>query len=472
MGRKPWLPRAGSLHSRLLLSYLAVTLLVLGTVDFLSLTYLERSALEQHRLTLLDHARVVAGVSRQYMQKGHEYLEYIAQDYGRQVAARVLILDPQGTVLQDSFYEQAMLGSDLSARAEVTGALAGRPTTRLTQVAQVGRTLYAAAPIAEDGKPLGAVLVAQAVEPVYAGLAPVRRVLLLVSAAALVLACLAGWLLARSLARPVSLVTAGVRAVAGGDLAQRVPVQGGDELARLAEAFNAMADRLARVEASRRAFVADAAHELRTPLAALKALVEPLLSGAVAPGPEQAEFLGEIGREVDRLAELAADLLTLSDLEAGRPLQRSDVDLAELLGAVRARLLPLAREKGIALTAAAPPGLQAEADGLRLQRALYNLVHNAVSYSPAGTVVRITAGAVAGGVEIVVADRGPGIPAADLPRIFERFYRRERSRSRERGGAGLGLAIAREIVQAHGGQIQVETQVGEGSRFVVQIPVA
>ena len=463
---------AGSLRLRLLLSYLGVTLLVLGTVDSLALTALARSALDQRRDTLQDHARVVASVSRQYMQKGHEYLEYIAQDYGRQVQARVLILDPRGQVLYDSFYDPALLGgkANLTGRAEVAAALAGRPAARLLRLPGAGRVLYAAAPIGEPGQVLGAVLVAQDAEPIFAGLAPVQRVLLLVSAAALLLACLAGWLLARSLARPVSQVTAGVEAVAAGDLARRVPVSGQGELARLAAAFNAMADRLARVESSRRSFVADAAHELRTPLAGLKALVEPLLSGAVPPGPEQAEFLQEIGREVDRLAELAADLLTLSELEAGRPLQRSAVELPDLLTAVRSRLLPLARAKAIGLEAAAPAGLVAEVDGLRLERALYNLVQNAIAYSPAGSSVTLTAAATAGGLELAVADQGPGIPAAELPHIFERFYRQERSRSRERGGAGLGLAIAREIVQAHGGQLRAESQVGEGIRLVIQIP--
>lgn len=245
---------------------------------------------------------------------------------------------------------------------------------------------------------------------------------------------------------------------------------GRDELARLAAAFNAMSARLARLEDSRRAFVANAAHELRTPLAALKALAEPLLSGAVPDPAEQAEFLQEMVREVDRLAELAADLLTLSELEAGRPLRPAPLVAAGLLGAVRTRLLPLARAKGVTLTPDAPPDLTLTADALRIERAVYNVVHNAITFSSQGGAVSISAREAGGEVAIAVADQGPGIPEAELPHLFERFHRVEPSRSRDRGGSGLGLAIAREIAQAHGGRIRVMSKEGEGTRVVLQLP--
>ncbi|MBP2017839.1 signal transduction histidine kinase [Symbiobacterium terraclitae] len=460
-----------SLSLRLLLSYLLVTLLVLATVDVLSLTYLERTALSERRAALSEQATVVAGASRQYMLKGHDYLEYIAQDMGRLAGTRVIILDARGVVLRDSFYDPSLLNTSLAARPEVGAALEGAYATRLERVDGAGRTLYAAAPIPDDrGRALGAVLVATSVEPLLAELAPVRRVLLTVSLAALLVAAGAGWWLARSLTRPVAALTAAIRAVEAGDLTSRVAVDSQDELGRLAEAFNRMADRLSRLEASRQAFVADAAHELRTPLAGLKALVEPLLSGAVPPGPEQEAFLREIGREVDRLAELAADLLTLSELEAGRPLAPGESDLVVLLGSVRARLTPLAQARAVSIHLDAPAALPAVVDPLKLERAFYNLVHNAIAHSPAGEAVTLSAARQGDWMSVTVADRGPGIPPEELGRIFDRFYRRERSRSRERGGAGLGLSIAREIVEAHGGRIRVESVVGEGTRVVVEIP--
>jgi two-component system, OmpR family, sensor kinase len=460
-----------SLRGRLMVSYLGLLIMALATVVLLALGYLERTALEQRRETLRAHARVVAGVSGQYMLKGHDYLEYISRDYGQLVGARVLILDRGGRVLYDSFYETEMLGVDLSPRQEVTTALNGKEAARLTRLPGVGRTLYAAAPVVDRGRPVGAVLVVQVVESIWSELAAVRQVLLLVSAAGLALALAAGWLLAASLTRPVQVLHEGVRAVEEGDLSRRVEIPTRDELGQLAEAFNAMSARLERVEQSRRAFVANAAHELRTPLASLKALVEPLLSGAVTDPTEQAEFLRDIAKEVDRLTELAGDLLTLSELEAGRPAQTEPVDVSGLLEQVRDRLLPLARANGVEVRVAPSLPSLIRADGLKLERAIYNLVHNAITFSPPGEEVVLHAERTADGVRIVVQDRGPGIPQEDLPHIFERFYRSERSRSRTSGGAGLGLAIGREIVQGHGGKIWVETEAGEGTRFVVQIPI-
>lgn len=144
-------------------------MLVLATVDILTLTWLERSGLAQRRDTLLDHARVVAGVSALYMVKGHDYLEYLARDYGRQVGARVLILGRSGEVLQDSFYDPALQAADLSARTEVAAALAGRTAARLAAVPGAGRTLYAAVPVVDRGQVVGEVLIAQVAEPLWAG---------------------------------------------------------------------------------------------------------------------------------------------------------------------------------------------------------------------------------------------------------------------------------------------------------------
>lgn len=461
-----------SLSRRLLLSYLLVTLLVLGTVDVLAITYLERTALAERRDALAEQAAVVAGATRLYMVKGHDYLEYIAQDIGRLAGTRVIILDSRGVVLRDSFYDPSLLNASLAARPEVGAALAGAYATRLARVEGAGRTLYAAAPIPDDrGRVLGAVLVTASAEPALAELAPIGRTLLTVSLAALLVAAGVGWWLARSLTRPVVALTAAVRDVEAGNLTSRVAVGSQDELGRLAEAFNRMAERLSRLEASRQAFVADAAHELRTPLAGLKALVEPLLSGAVPPGPEQEAFLREIGREVDRMAELAADLLTLSELEAGRPLWPVETDIAELLDSVRARLEPLAQARAVSIRIDSPAALPAMAEPLKLGRAFYNLVHNAIVHSPPGESVTLSAARQGDRLAVTVADRGPGIPPEELGRIFDRFYRREPSRSRERGGAGLGLSIARQIVEAHGGRILVESVVGEGTRFVVEIPL-
>lgn len=463
---------SAGLRARLLAAFVAATLLVLGTVNGVALPALERLALRQREEVLADQARVVSGVSAHYIRKGHDFLENIAMEYSQQIRARVLFLDADGRVLRDSYFKRQMLGQDLSARPEVRDALAGLTTVRLEPVPGAGRTLYAAAPVTEGGV-AGAVLLAEDVEDLFALLARVRRLLLLASLGALAVAVAAGWIMATSLARPVTRLTAAVQEVAAGRLGARVPVAGRDELARLGAAFNAMAEQLDQLETSRRRFIADAAHELRTPLAGLRALVEPLLSGAITAPAQQADFLREIGSEVERLSALAEDLLTLSEMEADRPLNLGPVEAGALLARVADRLGPLARSRGVHLSIRCAPAMTLRVDGLKLERALDNLLHNAIEHAPEGSLVKVDAQRTPGGLRLAVQDQGPGIPPADLPHLFDRFYRADQARARRpRGGAGLGLAIVREIIQRHGGRVSAESTPGAGATFIVELPPA
>jgi len=229
--------------------------------------------------------------------------------------------------------------------------------------------------------------------------------------------------------------------------------------------------RVRRLETVRRDFVSNLSHELRTPLASLRALAETLRDGALEDPPAARRFLDQMLIEVDALSQMVAELLELSRIEAGEvTLERKPVMPLELLSSTAARMEIQAQRAGLALRVDCPPDLpQIRVDASRLEQVLVNLIHNAVKFTRPGGELSLLAEATAEGIRFAVKDTGIGIPLDDLPRIFERFYKSDRSRSG--GGTGLGLSIARHLVESHGGRIWAESVEGQGSTFYFTIPL-
>lgn len=233
------------------------------------------------------------------------------------------------------------------------------------------------------------------------------------------------------------------------------------------------ATRLRQLESTRREFVANVSHELRTPLSLIKGSVETLLDGAAAQPAIASKFLDIIDRHCDRLTFLIEDLLTLSRLESGQlAINYDTVQLRAHVSEVFDDFHRKAAERGVALLNEVPEGLRARADSDRLDQVLSNLIDNAIKYGRPGGSVRIEGRELPGGelVEMAVVDDGPGIPAEAAERVFERFYRVDTARSREQGGTGLGLSIVKHIIQAHGGEVRLETAPAKGSAFRFTLP--
>jgi two-component system phosphate regulon sensor histidine kinase PhoR len=230
--------------------------------------------------------------------------------------------------------------------------------------------------------------------------------------------------------------------------------------------------RIKQLERTRQEFVANVSHELRTPLSLIKGFVETLLEGAKNDPEKATRFLQTIEKHTDRLTFLIEDLLTISRLESGQIVMNlHPVDLREETRRVLEDLRSRAEEKGSRLENSVPPGLTAQADADRLQQVLFNLVENAIKYGRnEGCVTVGGREASHGKVELWVRDDGPGIPAESRERVFERFYRVDRARSRETGGTGLGLSIVKHIVQAHGGEVWLKSDVGAGTTFHLTLP--
>ena len=229
---------------------------------------------------------------------------------------------------------------------------------------------------------------------------------------------------------------------------------------------------LKRLERVRKDFVANVSHELRTPLTSIKGYIEALIDGGKDDPQKCAEFLGIIEKHADQLNALLSDLLQLSTIESGQyQWRRGTVSISDLIGKAVHLLRPLAEKKRQAIVVAPAEGVgPVTGDADKLTEVLINLIDNAIKYTPEGGRITVETGQKGNAVEIAVGDTGIGIPSKEIPRIFERFYRVDRARSREMGGTGLGLAIVKHIVEAHGGKVAVESQMGKGSRFIVTLP--
>jgi signal transduction histidine kinase len=332
-------------------------------------------------------------------------------------------------------------------------------------------------PIGGGNELLGYVELSRGPDFAADALATARRALLLAAGGATMLALVVGLLVSRGLTAPLGNLTTAASQMSGGDLSIRAPVRGKDEIGQLARQFNQMAEQLeasfAQMAGERdnlRRFIADASHELRTPITALRNFNE-LLQGAAVEDPEaRDEFLSESQVQLDRLEWITHNLLDLSRIEAGLvPLDTASHDVGELIEVTASTFKALAHEKDVTLEVN-PPSLPLEifCDRARIELALSNLLDNGLKFTPAGGRVAIGAEQAAQNVQIWVRDTGPGIAPADLPHIFERFYRGQGSLAT---GSGLGLAIVRSIIQAHGGGIAVESEPGKGSRFVVELPL-
>jgi len=278
-------------------------------------------------------------------------------------------------------------------------------------------------------------------------------------------------LLARQIASPARALTVAAQRVASGDYDQQVPVRSVDELGELAVAFNSMARALGRQEELRRRLAADIAHELRTPLAIIQANLEAMLDGV---RPLSTAAVVGVHEETQLLARLITDLQDLSLAEAGHlTLRREPTDLGALACASVAKFESRAEDKGVGLEVESAENLPgADVDPDRVAQVLGNLLDNALRHTPEGGLitVRVQSAAAPGVVQITVADSGPGIPAEHLPYIFERFYRADSARSRKQGGSGIGLAVVKQLTEAHGGRVHVESPSDRGASFRVQFP--
>jgi two-component system OmpR family sensor kinase len=450
---RPCRQRHGRLFWRVYLNGLLLLVLVAVAVGIAGAA-MGRGQIGRNPERVVGYAAWHVAQSRSDPGRLAEELRRAREDFGAEIT--VWTLDGERVA---SNVEPPLPPLGLAARAR----LGGRPF----RVADRHWTLAAAVP----GEPASYVLLSGTVRPF-----PFKRFAVLVAAVLLALA--AGAVpLARGIAAPLERLTAAARALGSGDLSSRTGLvrRRRDEVGELAEAFDEMAERLQRLVRSERELLANVSHELRTPLARMRVALDLAAEGDLA---RARRYLAEIGTDLDELVRLVDDVLTASRLElaAGRgagglPLRREPVEASRLLEETAQRFRSANPGRSLELDLAAPlPDL--EADPALLRRALENLLDNARKYSDAAEPVTLSARAAGGLLAVEVRDRGIGIEEKDLSRLFTPFFRTDRSRARGTGGIGLGLALARRIIEAHGGAITVESAPAKGTAVRFTLPAA
>jgi two-component system OmpR family sensor kinase len=470
----------GSIRTRLLAALVLVALVAAAGLSYYFLTQIEAYGLRQLEERLHTEARMSAALlGAAYEQTDGSRLPAGALSgalsaFAADTTSRLRVLDAKGVVIADSEGADSV-GASYAQRPEIVKALGGAygADTRRTELGRVA--LYVAAPVRAKGRIVGATYASSTTFSVLTLLYDYRRQLAVLIAVYLAITVVIGELLARWLVRPLRTLRDSASALAA-DHSVRVTPAGPSEVRDVADALNVMAEEIETStlelhdeERRKSRFVSDVSHELRTPLTAIRGAAETLLDEGLPP-EDRKRFLSTIVAESDRLARLASDLLTLQRIEGATgelPLLR--VDLRQVSALAIEALEPLAAERGVTVTI---DGDAAEVlgDRDRLQQVIANLVDNATRMAPTGGSVTVRLRTEEDQSVVEVADDGPGIPDADLQRLFDRFYRAESSRARATGGAGLGLAIVKAILASHRGTITASNRPEGGAVFTVSLP--
>ncbi len=472
-----------SLQFRLVVSFALVLALVLGSVGVFIGLAADREAERLAGLSDRAHALRIKQVLAEYYERNKSWndvqpvLDRTAFVAGREIVA----LDKDGKLIgrtgadkdrAAASWRRGKLATPLVVSSGEVGTVYVGPGRRDPRhVAYAKPDAPPPVEMLDAGGALPLVGNGELEEPSWSRFSDVtNRTLMWGGAAAGAAGLLLMSLTSRRMLRSVRALTSAARKMGAGDLSQRVPEEGRDEIGQLARTFNNMADGLQSAERQRRNMVADVAHELRTPLSNVQGYVEALRDGVLQP---DAPTLGAIHQQVRYLADLVEDLRLLADTEAGdfsldrEPASLTDV-VRESVEGIRAR----ADAKGVAIEADLPTDSpNVRFDRTRIAQVVGNLLDNAVRHTPTGGSVRVTASVGPPAAVVSVEDTGEGIPADMLPFIFERFYRVDPSRRRATGGAGLGLTIAKQLVEAHGGSIRAESAANEGTTITFDLPL-
>ena len=463
------MPGLRSLRNRLAVVFGLIVLGAIGTIYLSTIPRLEDRLTGQKLEALEAEARQAARASDLLSAAESKDVEALSSVASR-AGAEVLVLEPlEGpptglSLIGDSSPDGGVTGDDVTALA-LEAYESRRPATT-TAATGVGMQALAAEPLVEDERIRGIAVFADALADVEGNVGVIRRQILVSGAAALVIALLAGYLVARALSQRVKRLENAARKVSAGDFTDPIRADSDDELGQRAAAFDDMQNQLAQLDRARKQFIASASHELRTPIFSLGGFLE-LLADEELDEETRRTFLEQLQGQVERMRNLATELLDLSRLEAGAlELRPEPTDVGQLAREVAAEFTPAAaRHQAAVELALTPEPIELDCDPERVAQVLRILLDNALVHTPEGTGVQVSAARANGHVRLEVSDGGPGIKRQNMPHIFEPFF----TSNDEAQGAGLGLAIARELADRMHGELTVRSVPGR-TTFSLELP--
>ncbi len=423
-----------------------------------------------------------------FLRADSQSLQSLLELTSGEMGGRLMVLDTSGKVQADSFSE---LNGKRLELPEVASVLLGEttvdygvhgfnPDRKLTLLSYFTSlegngddwVAYCSAALTSDGETVGVLLYSTSVGDMMASLVSLQRNMIIYFLIAAFVAAVIALILSRLITKPIDRLTRGIQRMGRGDLSVRVPVKGGGELRKLAETFNTMSEKLERLDKSRNQFVSNASHELKTPLSTMKILLENIIYQPEMQANLRTEFLTDVNSEIDRLNLIISDLLTMVSMDTNAMrLRLESFKIGDLVTEVVQRLSIVARQKQQEIRVNLSDGCEMHADRAKLTQVIYNILDNAIKYTPPGGVIRLRLVRSGRNAVLTIADNGPGIPKEDQAHIFDRFYRVDKARSRDTGGTGLGLSIVHQFVLMHGGNVSVDSTEGVGTTFTIELPM-
>ncbi|QCX33575.1 cell wall metabolism sensor histidine kinase WalK [Caloramator sp. E03] len=452
---------------KIFLSYSVLIIFFLVIINITTNYILRKTYFASFKNELMERAKGISTLITSY--GNFIYINSGIIDNAKKSGTRVIIVDKNKTVVFDT--SNLLCGFKFGNLDEVETAFKGvenwgKHTTESEDL------LYISCPVFNNSNTiLGAVLLIHSLNGVYDTVKKVQTHFIIASFFILILGLMLSYIKASAMTQPLEDVIEAIEEIAKGETNKKVYVKGNDEIARLCYVFNNMNEKLNKMDETRRQFIADASHELKSPLASIKVLVQSLLSGGIEDKNISIEFLESINNEVDRLTAIVNNLLELAKLESDKTIVTNsfiEFDILDLCNDVVKKLIPLAKLKNIDIRLKLE-SIVVEGNRDNIFRAMYNILENAIKYSKENSFIDLWVNKE-DMVKINIKDYGIGIPNEEIEHIFKRFYRVDKTRDRKTGGCGLGLSIAYDIIKLHKGDIRVYSKVGEGSLFVITLP--
>jgi len=450
------------LHLRLAVIYGLIMIFAITSLDIILIYSYHKSQYDKYESSHFSIGAFMADLVAENMTNITVFSS-LADMYGQSAEGRILILDNNSLVLADS---RKSYENDKITNRQIRNALAGKKTAGYYRI-KGKKLLMVAVPVSYGKKTMGAVLISAYVDKIDGDIAVFRNKVIGISLLIVIAVCLLSYITGKGISTPVEKLTRASEHMANGNLNTRVEVRRNDEIGRLAHSFNVMSHELQKIDTNRRRFVSDVTHELKTPLASIKTLIESLIDSKNDEATYK-EYLTDVNTEIDRLSGLVTSLLTLTRLEEVQ-LKKETICVKTEVDYVMRFLTPLAEEKKITIENQCGKSFNIGADKERFREILINLLDNAIKYGRDGGCVKVYCYISDGKTFVKVSDNGFGIPESAIPYIFDNFYRVDESRTRKKGGSGIGLYIVKRIVMLHGWDISVESKVGQGTEFVLHI---